>query len=119
MSLCSDDALTPHPSLVKIPSHLVDVLHLRRRGETVADQIAPFGEIRGAAEIHGTVLHRLPFDKQSVACRLGVIAESPSCLAYLAGHRPQTPIVATGGLWGSCPPTWTPLLRTPIRLTPN
>src|SRR6266849_7154564 len=47
--------------------HLMNVLHLRRRSETVAHEPTPFGEIRRAAEIHGVILHRLPLDKQPVA----------------------------------------------------
>src|SRR5215471_3397269 len=50
--------------------HLVDVLHLRWRGETVANVLTPFGEIRGAAKIDRVVLHRLPFHEQPVARRL-------------------------------------------------
>src|ERR1700680_2856131 len=36
----------------------------------MTDELAPFAEIRRAAEIHGVVLDGLPTDKQSVACRL-------------------------------------------------
>ena len=57
--------------LLGVPSkslhHLVDVLYLRWRGETVANQLTPFGEIRGAAKIDGVVLQRLPLYEQPVA----------------------------------------------------
>src|SRR5262249_57241732 len=47
--------------------HLRHVLHLRRLGEAVADQLAPFGEIGRAAEVDRVVLHRLPLHEQPVA----------------------------------------------------
>src|SRR5467141_1996072 len=50
--------------------HLANVLHLRRRSETVAHELTPFGEIRRAAEINGVVLYCLPLYKQPVARRL-------------------------------------------------
>src|SRR5215471_7675742 len=64
----------PQPTAVsagsKSPHHLLDILHLRWRGETMAHQLTPFGEVRRAAEVHGVVLHRLPFDEQPIARRL-------------------------------------------------
>jgi hypothetical protein len=43
---------------------LGDVLDIRRRGEAMADQLAPFLEIGRAAEIDRVVLQRLPLQKQ-------------------------------------------------------
>src|SRR5262245_21850864 len=50
--------------------HLPHMFHLRRLGEAMADELAPFLEIGGAAEVHRVVLHRLPFDEQAVTVRL-------------------------------------------------
>src|SRR5690349_18907451 len=49
---------------------LRDVLDLRRVGEAVADQLAPFREIGRAAEIDRVVLDRVPLHEQPVAHRL-------------------------------------------------
>src|ERR1700735_3388817 len=49
---------------------LADVLDFRRRGEAMADQLAPFLKVGGAAEIDGVGLDRLPFDEQAIARRL-------------------------------------------------
>src|SRR5262249_28075216 len=50
--------------------HRLGMLDLGRRGEILADQAAPFGEILRAAEIDGVVLERLPLDHQSITLRL-------------------------------------------------
>src|SRR6187200_586114 len=46
------------------------VLDLGRRREAMANELAPFLEIRRAAEINGMILHRLPLHEQPVALRL-------------------------------------------------
>src|SRR4051812_16005394 len=48
---------------------LAHVLDMRRLRETMADQLAPFGEIGRAAEIVGVVLDRPPLHEQAVAVR--------------------------------------------------
>jgi hypothetical protein len=48
------------------PQHLIDVLHLRRRGKTMGDVLTPFLEIGRAAEIDRVIFHRCPFDEQPV-----------------------------------------------------
>src|SRR5690348_11710867 len=47
--------------------HLRHVLDLRWLREAVADQLAPFGEIRRAAEIDRVVLDRVPLHEQPIA----------------------------------------------------
>src|SRR5262245_41999488 len=46
------------------------MLHLRRLGEAMGDQLTPLGEVGGAAEVDRVVLHRVPADEQTVAARL-------------------------------------------------
>src|SRR5712691_16204 len=49
--------------------HLLHMLDLGRLRKTVPDQLAPFLEIGGAAEIDRVVLDRLPFDEQAITLR--------------------------------------------------
>src|SRR5215475_3979480 len=52
------------------PLHdLCHVLDLRRLCEAVADQLAPLGEVGGAAEVHRVVLDRVPLHEQPIARR--------------------------------------------------
>src|SRR5438105_1083710 len=50
--------------------HLGRVLDRGRLREAVADQLAPLGEIGGAAEIDGVVLDRVPLHEQAIAARM-------------------------------------------------
>src|SRR5690606_40819136 len=52
-------------------AHQLEMLDHGRRGEVRADDGAPLGEQRAAAEVQGVVLQRLPEDLQDVA--LGVL----------------------------------------------
>src|SRR5579863_5389178 len=47
--------------------NLSHVLDLRGRGEAMADQLAPFLEVGGTAEIDGVVFNRFPGDEQAIA----------------------------------------------------
>src|SRR5262245_2985002 len=48
---------------------LDDMLDIRRGGEAMPDQLAPFLEVGGFPEILGMVLDRLPMDEKPVALR--------------------------------------------------
>src|SRR5947209_8541617 len=50
--------------------HLTRMFHLRRLRQAMADELAPFLEIAGAAEIDRVVLQRLPSYEQAVAARV-------------------------------------------------
>src|SRR5689334_17395726 len=66
------DCLGPRPpscTILKTAHDLDHVLDVRRRGETVADQLAPFLEIGGFTEILGVVLQRFPLHEEPIALR--------------------------------------------------
>src|SRR5579875_2708793 len=77
----------PQPSVER---HLAEVLDLRAAGKAMPDQLAPFLEIRRAAEIDGMVLHSLPAHEQAIAARLFERAPQRDALAApgAAEHHP-------------------------------
>src|SRR6185312_6043152 len=50
--------------------HLGNVLDVGRRGEALADQLAPFLEVGRLTEVDSVVLERLPLHEQPIALRL-------------------------------------------------
>src|SRR6185312_1344657 len=51
------------------PHHLGDMLYIRRRRKTVADELTPLLKIGGLAKVLGVILERLPLHEQPVTLR--------------------------------------------------